>query len=73
MNVHIASVHEETKPFECHICNACFVNLNVLIGLVNEIENILNVILVRLVLLHTSSVPEGKMPSNTTNVILAIR
>ena len=41
MNVHIASVQEETKPFKCHIFNACFVNLNLHIGLVNEIRKLL--------------------------------
>ena len=78
MNIHIASVHEETKPFKCHICNASFVNLNVLkYCLAKEIRKLLHAILVRLVLLECTSIlhqfMKEKWPSNKTNVILAMR
>ena len=64
-------------PFKCQICNAIFVNLNVLIDLVNEIRKLLNVILVSLVLLECTSIlhqfMKEKWPSSTTNAILAMR
>ena len=64
-------------PFKCHIFSAIFVNLNVLIDLVNEIRKLLNVILVSLVLLECTSIlhqfMKEKWPSSTTNAILAMR